>query len=334
MIPGDQTSAPSNRSGQQQWGSGFNLGQKFDQFGNWLGDVLGTNPVASRPEYQFDWSNYGQDRGNQMALLAQLQQMAAGNGPSLAQGQLQQATDANISNAMALGAAQQGQGLGYASALRNIADQSAAARQQAAGQSSLLRNMEQMQAMQQQMGLLGQMQGANLQQQGMGASNAFNYAGLNANIDLQNQAAKRQVAGYAINSLGGALANAQKGAGLATGNPAALTGMAHGGMVPYTRGTYPEAASSEWESPRAEAKEHGAMAKGGAVDSEANDTVPAMLSPGEIVIPRSITMAPDAAERSKAFVEAIMERRRARPRSDVHHLHREVMRSKSAREKK
>lgn len=68
------------------------------------------------------------------------------------------------------------------------------------------------------------------------------------------------------------------------------------------------------------------LQKGGAVDGEAlasqgkmipgdaavqgdslkNDKIPAMLSPKEIVIPRSITMAPDAPEKAKRFVAAVL----------------------------
>lgn len=59
-----------------------------------------------------------------------------------------------------------------------------------------------------------------------------------------------------------------------------------------------------------------ALSKGGKVpgrpktfgDDEKNDTVPAMLSPGEIVIPRSITHSPDAPERAAAFVHAVKNR--------------------------
>ena len=40
-------------------------------------------------------------------------------------------------------------------------------------------------------------------------------------------------------------------------------------------------------------------------NSPSNDTVPARVSPGEIVLPRSVTTAPDAAARAAAFVEAI-----------------------------
>jgi len=65
-------------------------------------------------------------------------------------------------------------------------------------------------------------------------------------------------------------------------------------------------------------------ADGGALDSRKNDTVPAMLSPGEIVLPRSITMAPDAAERARAFVEAVQRRRQNGSPSMEHHLVRQA----------
>ncbi len=51
-------------------------------------------------------------------------------------------------------------------------------------------------------------------------------------------------------------------------------------------------------------------AKGGATDSKAFDVVPAMLSPGEIVLPRSVTKAKDAPDKAKAFVEAIRQKNR------------------------
>lgn len=41
-------------------------------------------------------------------------------------------------------------------------------------------------------------------------------------------------------------------------------------------------------------------------DSLKNDRVPALLSPKEIVLPRSVTMAPDAPEKAAAFVRAIL----------------------------
>lgn len=43
-------------------------------------------------------------------------------------------------------------------------------------------------------------------------------------------------------------------------------------------------------------------------DSAKNDTVPAMVSPGEIVIPRSVAMSSDAPKKAAAFVAAVMAR--------------------------
>lgn len=47
-------------------------------------------------------------------------------------------------------------------------------------------------------------------------------------------------------------------------------------------------------------------------DAARNDTVPAMLSPGEVVLPRSVTQDPDAPELAKAFVEAIRKKKAAK----------------------
>lgn len=43
-------------------------------------------------------------------------------------------------------------------------------------------------------------------------------------------------------------------------------------------------------------------------DSEKNDKVPAMLSPKEIVLPRSITLAPDAPEKAREFVADLLKK--------------------------
>lgn len=90
-----------------------------------------------------DQSQQAQFRNNQLALVQALQAQANGQGPSLAQGQLQQATDRNISQAMALAATH---GSNPALANRQLAYQTSAANQQAAGQSALLSAQEQMAA--------------------------------------------------------------------------------------------------------------------------------------------------------------------------------------------
>lgn len=49
-------------------------------------------------------------------------------------------------------------------------------------------------------------------------------------------------------------------------------------------------------------------------DTRSNDTVPAMLSPGEIVLPRSVAQSPDAPDKAKRFVEAIKTKKKPSPK--------------------
>lgn len=102
-----------------------------------------------------------QSRDMQMNLMQQLQDQAAGKGPSLAQMQLQKGTDANMMSAMALGQAQRGAGQGGMQ--KGIAQQQASIGQGMANDSAMLRLQEQMQARQ----MLGQgLQGMRGQDQG------------------------------------------------------------------------------------------------------------------------------------------------------------------------
>lgn len=250
------------------------VGQKAGQFGHWLGDELGLNQNYGKvAPQQINTANYDQDRANQNDLMGMYKAQAAGTGPSMAQGLLTQATDANISNAMALGAAQQGQGLGYSSALRNIADQSAAARQQGAGQAALLKNQEMLQGQNQLGGLLSGMAGQDLGLAGQQAQLGYNYDALNAGIQLQN----RDRLGNIIGGVGQGVLSGMKMLG---------GGMPGGGMAPDISEPVP-------------------MAHGGPVDSPSNDTVPAMLSPGEIVLPVSVAQSPDAEARAAEFVSEV-----------------------------
>lgn len=91
----------------------------------------------------------------------------------------------------------------------------------------------------------------------------------------------------------GGLAN-----GLGAGIAGAAMAAAHGGEIP---------------DQRAMSLAQALMANGGQVpgqaevagDSPRNDVVPTVLSPREVVLPRSVTMAPDAPARAAAFVEQL-----------------------------
>jgi hypothetical protein len=50
-------------------------------------------------------------------------------------------------------------------------------------------------------------------------------------------------------------------------------------------------------------------------DTRSNDTVPALLSPGEIVLPRSVAQDEDAPDKAKKFVAAIKKQKRPSPRA-------------------
>ena len=108
---------------------------------------------------------------------------ANGQGPSIAQAQLQQATDANLKQAMALGATQQGMGAG--GALRGIQQQQAGIAQQQAADSGMLRLQEQAQAQ----GLLGNVLGAG---RGQDIGLAGEQAGLSQQAGLANMGAQNQ----------------------------------------------------------------------------------------------------------------------------------------------
>lgn len=263
--------------------------------------------------------------GQQGALAQRLLAMANGTGPSLAQNQLQQATQSNITQQAGLMASQRGLNPGLAA--RQIAEQGAAANQGAAAQSAQLRLQEQLGATGQLAGALGQQRAQDIGQQqantGLfgaqaGAQQAQNslaeqQAAQNAALQLggqqiaagvagQNSATDAAIAGGLLGGLGSVAAGPLSGA-LATalkptpapqtyqGNqpgvspPLVSQPLAHGGMV----FNYAAGALVPGHAPVAG-------------DSPQNDKVKALLSPGEVVVPRSVVNAPDAPVKAAQFV--------------------------------
>lgn len=131
--------------------------------------------INQRPQEEF--------RNQQEALASQLMAQTQGQGPSLAQSQLKQATDRNISQQMAMAASQRGATAGQG--LRQVAQNAAMANQQAAQQSADLRMQEQMAAQQQLAGVAGA-----AREQDIGL--ATNQAGLQQQTALANQDASNQ----------------------------------------------------------------------------------------------------------------------------------------------
>lgn len=208
---------------------------------------------------------------NQSALAQALLAQTQGQGPNPAQLMMQQATDrANQQGAGMLASAK---GISPALAARLASQNTMQNQAQAAQNAGILGAQQQLAAQGQLQNLYGQQAQQNLNQQSIlqgaysGNQNAQMQAqGINAQISGQNQAAQNQLAGALI--------------GAAGAGAASYLGRADGGFIP------------------------GRAAFGG--DSYANDTVPTMLSPGEIVVPRTKAKDPELA---KEFIEHLFERK-------------------------
>lgn len=123
------------------------------------------------------YGNFQNIQGQQQALANTLGQQAQGQGPNVAQNQLNATTGQNTVNQAALMASQRGAGGNVGLMARNAGQQGATNQQQAVGQSATLRAQQQLaaqQALAQQQGIMGQQnigeQGANNQLFGAGAS--------------------------------------------------------------------------------------------------------------------------------------------------------------------
>lgn len=143
------------------------------------------------------------------------------------------------------------------------------------------------------------------QQAAMGASGAAQ----SAQLRLQEQMAAQAALG---NLLGQQRQQELLGGQLAAG----VMGTATSGELSAAqlRAKATEAATEQDIKPFA----HGAEVPGRAKfkgDTRANDTVPAMLSPGEIVLPRTVAQSEDAPEKAKKFVEAIKKQKRPSPKA-------------------
>lgn len=259
---------------------------------------------------------YGQQAGllgQQQALAGQLQDQAAGGGPNPALAQLALTTGQNMQGQAALMASQRGASRNPAALSRQAMQQGAGIQQQAAGQAAVMRAQQQLaaqQALMQQQQAMGGMTAnmgntANLiaQQQAQMSNTAGQNVGLfantqNAAAQLANQRYGQQLQDYRqtqgqriallqnMNNVNAAvqMQNAQNAAGI-IGSGVNAAGMAFG--MPMNQGGQVPMRSPLCDYAR---MSHGGKVGGMAKvqgDSPQNDTVPAMLSPGEVVIPRT-----------------------------------------------
>lgn len=296
----------------------YNIGQA-EQMNAGMGE--GGWQDAQRYNGLYNPMGQSQDaRNQQMGVLGQQGQLAGnlfaglnGSQPSVAQQQLAQTTQGNVANAFAMAQANPNN----PAAARMAAMNAGNVNQQAAGQGALLRAQETQNTQGMLGGLLGNMQqgaggirGQDVGTYGTLQNTAQGYLGQQMQLQQMQQQAAAQRQQAQQTAFSGAQSNAVGGKilGAAGSIAGAAMGLAHGGQVPSVMGDRICAGCGHLNSECiCGSRAHGGLipgyAKGG--DSKANDTVPAMLSPGEVVLPRSVTKAGDAPDKAKAFVEAI-----------------------------
>lgn len=226
----------------------------------------------------------------QQDFITSLQNQVAGRGvPSLADMQLARALGQVQSQAAGSVASQRG--LNPALAARLVGQQQAQAGQQAAGQAAMLRAQEMVNAQQMLGSTLSGVRGQEQNAFGMGIGGNQGQNSLNASIDEQNRQAMERAQRDRLGLDQQRSQNTRDTAAgiFKTGAEIAGPKLFDGGVIPrlYVDGG-PVAGTAPVPG-----------------DHPANDVVPALLSPDEIVLPRTIATAPDAPQQAQAFVAGI-----------------------------
>lgn len=301
------------------------------------GGVINSSAQNFGSGYQNSQQLQAQQQGLADALLAQSQ----GKGPNPAQAALANATGQNVAQQSALMASSRGSGANAGLIARQAAQAGAGIQQNAAGQSALMQAQQQLaaqNALQQQQqnmvsGNLGQ-QGLQAQMFGTGAGaqnaqNANNIANqkmvqdINSGIAGKNSGAFSSALGGMFGGVGSFLGMGGKGgstsvgagggAGQQAGDPLSSLGMmfvAKGGEIPDHMHDMASIYHPEMMAGVSDFRSGGPVPGQAQVqgDSVKNDTVPAMLSPKEVVLPRSITQAANAPDKAAEFVRHLQER--------------------------
>lgn len=265
----------------------------------------------------------------QQSLARMLLAQANGAGPNPAQAQYMQ--NAAAAGQEAAGNIASTQGLNRALAARMAAQQEGGALQNAAGNAATLQAQQQLgfeNALQGQQQAMGQTLGqenqtvAGMQNTYSGMNNALNSAagtyGNAGNLGLGGlQTAQGAQTGQNEVMTQGQLGASQINSGTANANSRNGTETLNKSIMPGVGGVLNSAGRAVGLFAEGgyvhRSLGHALLASGGAVPGHAavpgnsytNDTVPTMLSPGEIVLPRSITQSPDAAAKAAEFVKAL-----------------------------
>lgn len=319
--------AQQQQAAQQQQTQQNQLSNAYDQSQKTMGQQ---QQLYQQLQGQNGIQNQSQVYGQQQALASQLGQMAQGGGPNPALDQLNNSTGQNIASQASLMAGQRGAGANAGLIARQAAQQGGALQQQAAGQGAVLRSNQQLgaiSALQNQQGMLGNLANSQVGQQ-QNALNALNSSAqgqqsLLTNTDLakQQMANQQQIAGMNnqnAQKLQSNQQNYQTAGGIAKGIGSAITSaFAEGGQVGYpaimkenykgrsSLGKHLFAQGGTVQNMKSGGHVPGKAKVSGARDSYANDTVDAVLSPGEIVLPRSVTQSSDPVAASAKFVAAL-----------------------------
>lgn len=262
-------------------------------------------------------AGYGQSQAiqqQQQTLAAQLLAQSQGAGPNPAQAQLAQNTGQNAAMQSAMLASQRGSGANVGMAGRSAAMAGGAAQQGAVGQAATLQA-------QQQLAAEGQLQ---TQQQAMAQGNTAEQ-NVNANLAgtagaLQTGQNNTNVANYGMaQGINAGVANTnmqtegQVQGGMFSGAGSAMSSMMYkGGKVPdhihKMASIYHPNMAAGMSNFKAGGKVPGKPLVN--KNSPKNDVVPAMVSPGEDVLPLSVTQSPNAPQKAKEFVQHLMEQER------------------------
>lgn len=251
-------------------------------------------PDISQQEGYYTGANQGQN-----ALEGQLAEQAAGGGPDPAAAALNQATNANANQAAGMVASQRGLNPGEAA---RIGSQSLVnANQQAAGQAALLKAQQQIAAQQGLENVYGQQENAASQNANVVGGQQLQATGINANVAQNNTNAVNNTTGGLLGGAGQALSSLLAKGGEVKGLKSHVGKWLNGDSDSISmpgRSLMKSGGKVDPKDPKEKATVKG--------DSYKNDTVPAMLSQGEIVIPRHITQGPKAPEKAAAFVRAVL----------------------------
>lgn len=323
----------------------FNLSRAMGTQNNYQTALDPGQQVALANSIVGSQGNLGQIYGQQNQLAGMLSGVANGTGPNPGQIMLNQATNQNAQNAA--GAIASTKGINPALAARLINQNATNTNQVAAGQGALMQANQSLGAMGHLGNLYGQMgnqQIGNIQAAG-GVLNQTQ--AINSDVAKNNAAANANMYGGLMSGAGTAAAAFLAKGGMVENVgkeqyshaiPMKKTGpssfacryMAEGGAVEPESDDDSEDSSEGKKSGKSIADNHQSfiptptpglpMSRGGQVpghapvpgNSYANDQVPTMLSPEEIVIPRSITMGPDAPRRAALFVAQELAKKKQR----------------------